>query len=243
MPKYSSFKNQQILTENFRRFLDEDSDAEENEHDRKNVRADRKDADELDDEGDKRGADKMRDDADYEEKHVNEVDGGITASGLYRTSKPEMEDMLMEMAYEFENQLSHVSSPKEAIAAAVDAMEKRVDDGEFSSGKWSSEQASKYHSAQQFLTGREAFRKMMSDVGEFILDISAPDGERSWDLPDDKLDSSDIADAVKQVLQGAEQGQYSMSLYRENKKKQKGKKTSLLEIRRRRSRARRKQNK
>ena len=148
---------------------------------------------------------------------LNEVDGGYTIRGLYRTSKPEMEDMLMEMAYEFENQLSHGDSPKEAIAAAVDAMEKRVDDGEFSSRKWSSEQASKYHSAKQFVTGREAFRKMMSDLGKFILDISAEEG--GLDPHDDKLDSSDIAHAVKQVMQGAEQGQYSMGLYRENKRK------------------------
>ncbi len=251
--KYSSFKKYQTLTENFRRFVNEGKDFDKvdaAEHARKHWATREEEEEEEEDELDLMGMqfDASEEQMDWarnmEEGDDESLDEVTAVRGFYRTSLPEMQDMLMKMAYEFEDRLRDGTlSPQEAITAAVDAMEKRVDDGEFSSRKWSSEQVRKYYGKQQFLTGREAYRKMMSDVGNFILDSSADtDGDGSGSVR--AGNDSDIAHAVDRVLKGAKGGRYSVKNYHESKKRKgKGKKTSLLEIRRRLSKARRKQNK
>ena len=124
--------------------------------------------------------------------------------GLYRTSEPEMEDILRDMANELHDQGGN-------IAAAVDAMERNVDDRKYSSARISADQARKYQGAQQYMTGREAFRKMMHDMGK-LLHVDDIDDEGLG-----SFDDSQVEDAVAKIMAAAKRGHYSLRYYRENK--------------------------
>jgi len=243
--KYSSFKKQQILTENFRRFLDEDSGEEEGRHYKDDEEEDEKHLRDLEKDvrfdkdrvhegeglsdlasaaADAAAPGPLPQDAKRDDDDEN-LDEQFTVTGLYRTSKAEMEDMLRDMYNELHDQGGGTPSD---IDNAVDAMERNVDNMKYSSAKHSGAQAAKYNSSQQYMTGREAYRAMMWDFGYMLLSGG----------------NDDVEGAIKRIMSDAVNGKYSLRNYRENKnRKRKGKKTSLLEIKRRRSRARRKQNK
>ena len=78
------------------------------------------------------------------------------------------------------------------VAKTVDAMERNVDRMKYSSARHSGAQAGKYNSSPQYMTTRNAYRAIMTDFGQMLLD----------DL--------DVEEAVEKVIGDAKRGKYSM---------------------------------
>jgi len=208
MPKYSSFKKQQVLTENFRRFLDEDDREREGEdpgfdkidgaeHARKHWAT--KEEEEEKEESDEDALARFVKDLKNFEEAGRLVQQAIQAkrdsrgSGLTDLQR-ESHLKRMHAAYKAARKLNPSGQPPEASDAAIRAFDAREEAG------WADEE----------------------------------EEEDELDLMGMQFDASE--EQMDWARDGVEEGQ-------EGHKGRDRKKTSLLEIKRRRSKARRKQNK
>jgi len=218
MPKYSSFKRYQTITENFRRFLSEDSGEEEGRH--------------------------YEDDAEEDEKHLKNLERDVRYDKRHKTNQgryTENEDPggALEQ-YIADNPLPGIP-PEMSMEVFVMQLQAGVYGrvGSFEEAK------DAYDHLRRILDPNDTSHLYEGDGPGFDKIDGAEHARKHWATKGEQEEEEDEElDLMGMQFDASEEQMDWARNMRENKKrKRKGKKTSLLEIKRRRSRVRRKQNK